>query len=396
MHANERMIAFCGAQIIAGDAMTALTGACLTVRGERILAIGEALPGADRIDLPGALICPMFVDAHTHLGDAGAKELGVGLSLQQAVEPPDGLKHRYLASLDAETLVRTMRCGLLDMLHSGVIACGDFREQGLAGVTALRQAGQGLPIRAVALGRMDEIGQADEATIEAQAHAILAEADGLGVRDVAAYPPDLLRRLRQRYPGKIFAAHAAESSAAQADSLHRTGRTQVARALDWQPDLLVHLVHATPEDLHAVARAGVTAVSCPRCNGILGNGFPDLAAWQAAGVRFALGTDNVMFAAPDMLRELDFTSRLARGLTQDPAAIDARALLQAATLNGARGLKLDADLGSLAPGKEASFILFDLDRPHLRHQHDPISAIVHRAGRADIVAIYVRGQLFGY
>ncbi len=175
-----------------------------------------------------------------------------------------------------------------------------------------------------------------------------------------------------------------------------TGRTQVARALDWQPDLLVHLVHATPEDLHAVARAGVTAVSCPRCNGVLGNGFPDLAAWRAAGVRLALGTDNVMFVAPDMLRELDFASRLGRGLAADPRALDARELLQAATLNGARGLKLDADLGSLAPGKEASFLLFDLDRPHLRYQHDPISAIVHRAGRADIAAIYVRGQLVGY
>lgn len=396
MQADERMIAFCGAQIIAGDEMAALTGACLTVRGERILAIGDALPGADRIDLPGALICPMFVDAHTHLGDAGAKELGIGLSLEQAVHPPDGLKHRYLASLDAETLVRTMRCGLLDMLHSGVIACGDFREQGLAGVRSLRRAAAGLPVRVVILGRMAELGQADAEAMEREAEAILAEADGLGVRDVEAYPPDLLSRLRRRYPGKIFAVHAAESSAAQADSLHRTGRTQVARALDWQPDLLVHLVHATPEDLHAVARAGVTAVSCPRCNGVLGNGFPDLAAWRAAGVRLALGTDNVMFVAPDMLRELDFASRLGRGLAADPRALDARELLQAATLNGARGLKLDADLGSLAPGKEASFLLFDLDRPHLRYQHDPISAIVHRAGRADIAAIYVRGQLVGY
>ncbi len=396
MQADERMIAFCGAQIIAGDEMAALTGACLTVRGERILAIGDALPGADRIDLPGALICPMFVDAHTHLGDAGAKELGIGLSLEQAVHPPDGLKHRYLASLDAETLVRTMRCGLLDMLHSGVIACGDFREQGLAGVRSLRRAAAGLPVRVVILGRMAELEQADAEAMEREAEAILAEADGLGVRDVEAYPPDLLSRLRRRYPGKIFAVHAAESSAAQADSLHRTGRTQVARALDWQPDLLVHLVHATPEDLHAVARAGVTAVSCPRCNGVLGNGFPDLAAWRAAGVRLALGTDNVMFVAPDMLRELDFASRLGRGLAADPRALDARELLQAATLNGARGLKLDADLGSLAPGKEASFLLFDLDRPHLRYQHDPISAIVHRAGRADIAAIYVRGQLVGY
>jgi cytosine/adenosine deaminase-related metal-dependent hydrolase len=392
MHSDDAFLCFSGAQIVAGDEMEVLSGACLNVQEGRIHSIGEAIPGARRIDLPGALLCPLFVDAHTHLGDAGAKELGIGLSLEQAVIPPHGLKHRYLAGLGPETLVRTMRCALLDMLQGGVIACGDFREQGLAGVRALRQAAAGLPLRVVILGRMAESGQADAEAIEAEAHALLAEADGLGVRDVEAYPPDLLCRLRRRYPDKIFAVHAAESRAAQEDSLRRRGRTQVARALDWQPDLLVHLIHATPADLELAARADVTVVSCPRCNGVLGNGFPDLAAWRQAGVRFALGTDNVMFVAPDMLREMDFASRLGRGLAADPCALDARSLLQAATLHGARALKLDADLGSLAPGKEASFILFDLDRPHLRYQHDPISAVVHRAGRADIAALYVRGQ----
>lgn len=395
MHRDEELLCFSGAQIIAGDEMQVLSGVCLNVQGGRIHSIGEAIPGARRIDLPGALLGPLFIDAHTHLGDAGAKELGIGLSLEQAVIPPHGLKHRYLAGLDPETLAATMRCALLDMLHAGVVACGDFREQGLAGVRALRQAADGLPLRVVILGRMAESGQAEAGAFEAEAHALLAEADGLGVRDVGAYPPDLLRRLRQRYPDKIFAVHAAESRAAQADSVRRCGRTQVARALDWQPDLLVHLTHATPADLELAARANVTVVSCPRCNGVLGNGFPDLAAWRRAGLRFALGTDNVMFAAPDMLREMDFASRLGRGLAADPAALDARDLLQAASLHGARALRLDADLGSLTPGKEASFLVFDLDRPHLRYQHDPISAVVHRAGRADIAAIYVRGRVIG-
>ena len=54
-------------------------------------------------------------------------------------------------------------------------------------------------------------------------------------------------------------------------------------------------------------------------------------------------------------------------------------------------LQLDDRIGSLTPGKEASFLVFDLERPHLRYQHDPISAIVHRASLADIEMIYVRG-----
>ncbi len=76
----------------------------------------------------------MFVDAHTHVGDTGAKELGVGLSHAAAVIPPDGMKHRFLRSVDPDLLTEMMRTGLIDMLQCGVAACGDFREQGLAGV----------------------------------------------------------------------------------------------------------------------------------------------------------------------------------------------------------------------------------------------------------------------
>lgn len=389
-HTFPEVLAFSGAVVIAGDEMEVLEGASLCVQDGRVLEIGETVLGARVVDMRGKLICPMFVDAHTHLGDTGAKELGIGLCLEEAVMPPHGLKHRFMANLDAGTMTAMMRTSLVDMLQSGIIACGDFREQGLQGASALQKAAEGLPLRVLTLGRMDEGASVVEQ--ESQAQAILAGFEGLGVRDVEAYPSELLCRLRARFPDKLFAVHAAESRAAQQESLRRTGRTQVDRVLDWQPDLLVHLVHATVHDLERVARDDVPVVSCPRCNGTLGNGFPDLAAWRRAGVRFALGTDNVMFVAPDMLREMDFASRLARGLAHDPTVIDSRTLLKAATIEGARALKLDARLGSLIPGKEASFIVFELEKPHLCYQHDPVSAIVHRATQADISATYVQGK----
>lgn len=386
---NE-IVCLTGALIVAGDDMQVVEGATLSFQGERILAIGDAPADARLLDFSDKLICPMFVNAHTHVGDTGAKELGVGLSHAAAVIPPDGLKHRFLRSVAPDRLIQMMRTGLIDMLQSGVVACADFREQGTAGVAALRTAAAGLPIHVMILGRMDEDIEVPE--IEQQAHRILQEANGLGVRDVESYPAELLCRLRWEYPDKIFAVHAAESADAQKASLQATGLTQVARVFDWQPDLLIHLVHATDDDMTLLAKHGVRAVACPRSNGILGVGFPDLARWRQIGVRFALGTDNMMFVAPDMLREMDFTSRLGRGLAHDPTALDHRAILQAATIEGARALKLDSLIGSLAPGKEASFLVFDLERPHLRYLHDPISALVHRASLADIAAIYVRGE----
>jgi cytosine/adenosine deaminase-related metal-dependent hydrolase len=383
---------YSGAVILAGDELRITSGQALLVQSGRILEVGAPIPSARQVDVTGQLLCPMFINAHTHVGDTGAKELGVGLPLEKVVIPPDGLKHRFLQSVQGTPdHVGMMRHGLLEMLHNGIIALADFREQGLAGVRALREASAGLPLRVMALGRMAETTSAEQ--LDAEARALLEEADGLGVRDVDSYPGEVMQRLRAAYPDKLFAAHAAEDEASELRSRRQTGWGQPARLLDWQPDFLVHLVHASTEELRRLASAGVFAVACPRCNGLLGTGQPRLAQWAQLGLPFALGTDNLMFNSPDMLREMDFASRLARGQMQSAAALEPRRLLLAATLDGARALHLDKELGSLTPGKEASFIAFNLGTANLKYQQDVISALVHRATPADITGLYVKGEI---
>ncbi len=387
----SELTCFTGAVILAGDELQVTLGQALLVEGGRVLAIGDTVPSARQVDMSGQLLCPMFIDAHTHVGDTGAKELGIGLPLDKVVVPPNGLKHRFLQSvLGSEAHVTMMRDGLLEMLHNGIIALADFREQGLPGVLALRRAAGGLPLRVIALGRMAEAGT--EAQIEAETRALLQEADGLGVRDVESYPATLMKRLRASYPDKILAAHAAEDYSSEMRSRSQTGLGQCARLQEWQPDFLVHLIHVSSEDLQRLAGASIRAVACPRCNGLLGAGQPRLAAWAQSGLHFALGTDNVMFSSPDMLREMDYASRMVRGQEQNAAALDSHLLLEAATLEGARALRLEKDLGSLTPGKEASFIAFNLHSQNLKYQQDVVSALVHRATPADIAGIYVKGN----
>lgn len=386
----EERICYRGAQILSGDELSLICDAALTVENGKILSIGKPVEDARQVDLSGMLLVPMFINAHCHLGDTGAKELGIGLPLKQVVIPPEGLKHRFLASLDRETQIKMMRHGLEEMLSNGIIACADFREQELEGVRDLRQAAKGLPIEVVILGRINE-GHAPE-VFETKAHGLLAEADGLGVRDVTSYDAAALARLRKAYPQKIFAAHVAENRDEEQLSYDQTGLSQAARAMDWGANLLVHLVYSSAEDFERIVRQQVFAISCARSNGILGDGLPRLAYWAKNGVAFALGTDNVMMVAPDMLREMEYVSRMTRGLEGDPTAIDTRAILAAATIDGARALRLDSRLGSLTPGKDASFIAFNLQRPNLVYVHDPVSAIVHRATVADIAGVYIAGK----
>lgn len=383
---------FKASHIISGDELQIIRDSSIQVLDGRILSIGQPVNEAEVVDLGHALLSPMFVNAHCHLGDTGAKELGVGLPLEQVVVPPNGLKHRFLAGLDQETHIQQMRHGLSEMLASGIIACADFREQGLAGVQVLQKAAQGLPIRVICLGRMSE--GRNVAETRQEAIEILEIADGLGIRDVAAYPLPVIQELRRAYPEKIFAIHVSENAEAEKKSLKDYGKGQTERALELSPDFLVHLTHTPQLELDQVAMRKTIAVCCPRANGILGDGLPDVAAWVAAGIEFGIGSDNMMIASPDMFREMDYLSRMQRGLHQNPAAIDFHKIFSAATIQGARALKIDQNLGSLSTGKQASFLVMDLESPNFTFTHDYISAMVHRANITDIRNIYIKGEKF--
>jgi cytosine/adenosine deaminase-related metal-dependent hydrolase len=385
-------ICFRPSMMLVGEELQPVKDQSLIVTDGRIEAIGEPDWNCRQVELKGALLVPMFIDAHTHVGDTGAKELCTGLPLEQAVIPPHGLKHRFLASLDTDAHIAMMRHGLLEMLSNGIIACADFREQGLTGVRNLRRAAEDLPIRVRVLGRMDEKLQGE--ALYAEASELLEEADGLGVRDACCYDASILARLTRAYRHKIFAAHVSEDRHSETVCFQQSQQSQTQRALEWGAQILVHLVHASDEDLQLAARSGVFGVSCPRSNSLLGDGLPRLSVWERVGLPFGLGSDNVMLSSPDMLREMDYASRMTRGMTEEPTAISSLTLLKAATITGARALQLDQELGSLSPGKEASFIAFDLNSLNLTYIHDPISALVHRASTADIAGIYIRGELW--
>lgn len=114
--------------------------------------------------------------------------------------------------------------------------------------------------------------------------------------------------------------------------------------------LVVHGVQLTDAELARLAAAGATLVTCPRSNRWTGAGTPPVARFYASGARVAVGTDSLA-SAPDLnlFAELAELRRLA-------PAVPARALLASATIEGARALGFDADLGAIEPGRRAALI----------------------------------------
>jgi cytosine/adenosine deaminase-related metal-dependent hydrolase len=388
----SQRISFSGAGIVVGDQFELFDGLSLNVIDGRIFSIGDPISDAEKVNFDSGLLIPMFVDAHCHLGDTGAKELGIGIPMEQVVSPPNGLKHQFLSKLTRDKHIEQLRHGITEMLSNGIIACGDFREQGLDGVFRLKEALKGLPLKVRILGRMSEKSAIKELLVEAES--LFEHADGLGIRDVGSYPSTFLQDLRKEHKDKIFAVHVAENSKTEKNSVVDFGCGQALRALDWGADILVHLTHTSANELEKIKSANVSTISCPRSNSILGDGLPDLKNWMNAGMEFGLGTDNLMVSSPDMFREMDFTSRLIRGMNQDSDAADAIQVLKSATLFGAKALQIDDEIGSLSVGKSASFIVLDTNSLNLKYSKDWISAIVHRADVHDIKSIYIEGERF--
>lgn len=258
--------------------------------------VEEVRPGVEADATVRGLILPAFVNAHTHLGDAVVEEEPVG-TLEEIVAPPDGLKFRRLREASAEAMDRALRRALREMVRTGTAAFCDFREGGVAGARALRQAVDGSVVHGTILARPKDLAYDAE-----EVEGLLAEADGVAASGVADWDYGALEQLARhvRRRKRIFALHASEAQREDLDAI-----------LNLKPDFLVHMTAATPADWERCAEEGLPVVVCPRSQLFFGRA-PDLPGMAEAGLRMALGTDNAMVARPSMLREMETAYRVAR------------------------------------------------------------------------------------
>lgn len=300
-----------------GPLMRVLAGTLLTrdgwLDGHVVVEAGrivEVRPGAPQGPVAArGIIVPAFVNAHTHLGDAAARGPGVPASLDDAVKPPHGYKHRVLASTPPAALVAAMRGAVREADAAGCAAAVDFREGGLAGVAQLREALHGAPLAARILARPAAL-DFDAAEVRA----LLQAADGLAISSVPDYGPARAAMLAgaARAAGKPFATHHAE-----------VGPEPLDAVLDLRPSLLVHLTHCGAGDFERVRQAGMAVAVCPRSNLRWLRRLPDVAAMLAAGLLPGLGSDNAMLGPVDLRAE-------ARALVEhakDLAPLDAVRML---------------------------------------------------------------------
>jgi len=157
--------------------------------------------------------------------------------------------------------------------------------------------------------------------------------------------------------------------------------------------LAVHMTQLEKNEIRLLADTGVHVVHCPESNLKLASGFCPVQALIEAGVNVALGTDGAASNNDlDMLGEMCSAAQLAKAVANDASAVPAMQALQMATLNGARALGLEAETGSLLPGKAADMIAIDLSGVDTQPVYHPQSQVVYAAGRHCIRDVWVAGR----
>ncbi len=156
-----------------------------------------------------------------------------------------------------------------------------------------------------------------------------------------------------------------------------------------------HCVHVSDDDIEILRETGAGVCHCPVSNLKLASGIAPVMAMRRAGVAVGVGTDGA--ASENMLHilgsELRIAALLAKNDEGDPSVFTAYDAIEMATIEGARALGMEDEIGSLQPGKKADICIIDTGRPHLVPNHDPLALVAYSVLPGDVAMTLVDGKV---
>ena len=380
------------------DGVLVLDGARIAYAGSRDGA-PPAAPGDDVSRLPGRVIIPGFVNTHTHLAmqilRGVADDVALMPWLEEHVWPIE-------ARMTPEDILQGTRLALLEAVAAGVTCVNDMYgsmdrvaeaigESGIRGMITQGLIGAQDPERdslrrGVALyerwqGAMDNRLQV-----------------ALGPHAPYTCPPDYLREVAD-YATALHAPvhiHLAETRG-ETEELLRQGTTPAqvltSSGLAREHVVAAHGVFPAEGDIARLASLDVGVAHCPISNLKLGCGFAPTRRLREAGVPVGIGSDGAASAnVLDPFLSMKAAAWIAKGTSEDAAALTAKDVLRMATREGAMALGWQ-ELGALEQGYLADVVVVDLRSYRVQPVFDPFSAIVYTATAQQVERVYASGRL---
>ncbi|MFZ5756702.1 MAG: TRZ/ATZ family hydrolase [Pseudomonadota bacterium] len=388
-----------------------LAGHALVIRERRIAAIlplEDALrryPKATVTGLPGQVLMPGLVNAHTHLAmnlfRGLADDLPLMTWLQEHIWPAEG---KWVSD---DFVHDGALAAMAEMIRGGITTFADMYFFPDATARAARQAG----LRAVLHAPVLEFPTPWAQNADEYIHKALALRDdwknhplvtvGLGPHAPYTVNDPALRRILMltnelSVPVPVQ-MHVHETAFEVHEATKDGGPRPLARlhalGLTGPSFQCVHMTQIDDADLEILAASGSHVIHCPESNLKLASGFCPVDRLLKAGVNVALGTDGAASNNDvDMFSEMRTAALLAKAVSGDATACPAPATLRMATINGAKALGLDTLTGSLETGKQADIIAVDLSALETQPLYNVVSQLVYATGRHQVTHSWVAGE----
>lgn len=210
---------------------------------------------------------------------------------------------------------------------------------------------------------------------------------------------DTMRRIAT-YANELEMAvhiHCHETAQEVADSLKLYGCRPLQRLDDLGVLLpqtqLVHMTQIDDEDIRLIQDNNCHVVHCPESNLKLASGFCPVGKLIDAGINVAIGTDGAASNNDlDLFGELKTAALLAKAVANDASVLDAHAALRMATINGAKALGWDDQIGSLEAGKSADMIAVEISSLSQKPLYNPASQLVYSNAGSQVTHSWVAGK----
>jgi 5-methylthioadenosine/S-adenosylhomocysteine deaminase len=384
----------------------------LLIRGSRIVSVGETHDGADEvIDATGCAVLPGFVQTHIHLCQTifrgAADDLALIDWLKKRVWPME-------AAHNANSVRASARLGIAEMIKGGT-TCALTMEtvnHTAEAFRAVEETGFRATVGKCMMDKGDDVPQPlhEEAAASIRESLSLLEewhgrADGrirycFAPRFAISCTRELLTEVARlaRERQVMVHTHASENRTEIEIVERETGARNVAYlhalGLSGNHVALAHCIHLDEAELEILATTGTHVAHCPSSNLKLGSGIAPITAMLDRGISISLGADG----APcnnrlDMFTEMR-TAALLQKVSHGADVLPARRTLRLATIDGARAVGLEDEIGSLEAGKRADVILIELDRLHSAPRPaDIVSAVVYSAQAGDVRSVIIDGRM---
>jgi 5-methylthioadenosine/S-adenosylhomocysteine deaminase len=393
-----------GSRTVYDDGAVAVAGDTIVAAGPRA-ELEARYEARETIDAKGKLVLPGFINGHTHV------PMTLFRGIHDDVTLNDWL-YKYIFPAEAKNVTEEFvrwgtRLAAAEQIRSGVTTFADMyyfedavaeetKAAGMRGVLGETFIDFPAPDNKTNIAMLDytekflKRWQGDPLIHAAPAPHSIYTCSQRTLQDAAA--------LARKYHAPIL-IHVAEMKKELDDSLKQNGMSPV-QYLDkiglLGPDVVAaHCIYVDEADRKTLAQRQVGCVHNPSSNMMIASGVSPVPEMRGAGVAVGLGTDGPAGSNNDLdlMEEIDLAAKLAKMTKMDPLAMSAKTAVEMATIDGARALHMEKEIGSLEKGKKADLILISLDEPNAVPMYDVYAQLAYALKASDVETVVIGGRV---